>query len=85
MGACIEKGREPLLVMEHMENGSLYGLLHNGTMQMERDVVIPIIKDIVAGELASRKWRPCMDRPCPSFGACIYLVIHSNVETALNR
>ena len=52
MGACIEKGREPLLVMEHMENGSLYSLLHNGTMEMDRDVVIPIIKDIVAGERA---------------------------------
>ena len=50
MGACIESGREPLLVMEHMEHGSLYDLLHNSTLQMEGDVVIPMIKDIVAGE-----------------------------------
>ena len=61
MGACIESGREPLLVMEHMEHGSLYDLLHNSTLQMEGDVVIPMIKDIVAGErsqmrVSSRVW-----------------------------
>ena len=52
MGACIESGREPLLVMEHMEHGSLYNLLHNSTMQLEGDIVIPMIKDIVAGKRA---------------------------------
>ena len=50
MGACIESGREPLLVMEYLEHGSLYDLLHNRSLKMDGEIVIPMIKDIVAGE-----------------------------------
>ena len=50
MGACIDSGREPLLVMEYLEHGSLYDLLHNRSLKMDGEIVIPMIKDIVAGE-----------------------------------
>ena len=47
MGSVIED--EPLLVMEYMENGSLYDLLHNETMIMDGEVIFPILQDIARG------------------------------------
>lgn len=42
MGAVIDE--EPLLVMEYMENGSLYDLLHNETLIVDGEVIFPILQ-----------------------------------------
>jgi serine/threonine protein kinase len=44
MGA-ITKG-EPMLVMEYMDHGSLYDLLHNETMVLEGEILLPLLRDI---------------------------------------
>jgi len=49
MGAVISKKEEPMLVMEYMEHGSLYDLLHNDTMVIEGEIVLPILRDIAQG------------------------------------
>jgi serine/threonine protein kinase len=49
MGAVIESGQEPLLVMELMDHGSLFDLLHNSTMIVEGDIVLPILRDVAQG------------------------------------
>ena len=49
LGAVLERGSEPLLVMEHMERGSLYDLLHNDTVPLDADMVLPIVTDVVSG------------------------------------
>lgn len=49
MGAVIEKGEDPMLVMEYMDHGSLYDVLHNETMVIEGEVVLPILRDIAHG------------------------------------
>jgi serine/threonine protein kinase len=49
MGAVIPSDGEPLLVMELMECGSLYDLLHNHTMCIEGELVLPILLDVVRG------------------------------------
>jgi serine/threonine protein kinase len=49
LGAVLERGSEPLLVMEHMERGSLYDLLHNDTVALDADMVLPIVMDVVSG------------------------------------
>ena len=49
MGAVIESGQEPLLVMELMDHGSLFDLLHNDTMIVEGDLVLPILRDVAQG------------------------------------
>jgi guanylate cyclase len=49
IGAVISKKEEPLLVMEYMDHGSLYDLLHNETMTIEGEVVLPILRDIAQG------------------------------------
>lgn len=38
-----------MLVMEYMDNGSLYDLLHNETMPIEGELILPILRDIVGG------------------------------------
>ena len=38
-----------MLVMEFMENGSLYDLLHNETMIIDGEVIFPILQDIARG------------------------------------
>uniref|UniRef100_A0A7S1G0J5 guanylate cyclase n=1 Tax=Corethron hystrix TaxID=216773 RepID=A0A7S1G0J5_9STRA len=48
MGAVLCKD-EPLLVMEYMEYGSLYDLLHNSTIVIEGNYVLPILRNIVQG------------------------------------
>jgi serine/threonine protein kinase len=49
MGAVMEKDEEPMLVMEFMDHGSLYDLLHNETMVLEGDVLLQILCDISQG------------------------------------
>ena len=48
-GAVIEKGSEPMLIMEYMHHGSLYDILHNETMVIEGEILIPILRDISQG------------------------------------
>lgn len=48
MGA-VTHGDEPLLVMECMANGSLYDLLHNDTLQLDSELVLPMLRDILQG------------------------------------
>lgn len=47
MGA-VTKG-EPMLIMEYMDHGSLYDLLHNETMVIEGELILPLLKDITQG------------------------------------
>ena len=49
MGGVLSKDVEPMLVMEYMEHGSLYDLLHNETFVLEGDVVLTILRDISQG------------------------------------
>lgn len=49
MGAVISKKEEPMLVMEFMDYGSLYDLLHNTTMVIEGELLLPILQDIAKG------------------------------------
>jgi len=49
MGAVIDRGEEPMLVMEFMQLGSLYDLLHNESMLIEGEIVLPILRDVVQG------------------------------------
>ena len=48
-GAVIEKGSEPMLIMEYMHHGSLYDILHNETMAIEGELLLPILRDISQG------------------------------------
>ncbi|CAB9525328.1 Receptor-type guanylate cyclase gcy [Seminavis robusta] len=47
MGA-VTKG-EPMLVMEYMDHGSLYDLLHNETLALEGELLMPLLRDITQG------------------------------------
>lgn len=47
MGAVL--GREPMLVMELMHHGSLYDLLHNETVGLDPEMVLPLLLDISQG------------------------------------
>ncbi len=49
MGAVMEKDEDPMLVMEFMDHGSLYDLLHNETMVLEGDVLLQILCNISQG------------------------------------
>jgi len=49
MGAVIATREEPMLIMEYMDHGSLYDLLHNQTLQIEGELVLPILRDIAQG------------------------------------
>ena len=49
MGAVISKKSEPMLVMEYMDHGSLYDLLHNESMIVDGELVLPILRDIAQG------------------------------------
>ena len=48
MGA-VTHGDKPLLVMECMANGSLYALLHNETLPLDSELVLPMLRDILQG------------------------------------
>eukprot|EP00049_Salpingoeca_infusionum_P014361 m.268384 g.268384 ORF g.268384 m.268384 type:complete len:629 (+) comp15657_c1_seq5:968-2854(+) len=43
MGAVINKGCDLMMVMEYMELGSLYSILHNDTMVLEGDVLYEMV------------------------------------------
>ena len=49
MGAVIWKREEPMLIMEYMDHGSLYDLLHTETMVLEGELVLPILRDVAQG------------------------------------
>lgn len=49
MGAVIAKTEEPMLVLEYCEHGSLYDLLHNETLHIEGELLLPILRDIAQG------------------------------------
>jgi serine/threonine protein kinase len=48
-GAVIGNNVEPMLVMEYMDHGSLYDLLHNETMVIEGELLLPILRDVSQG------------------------------------
>jgi len=60
MGAVIQRGENPLLVMEYMVHGSLYDFIHNSTIVLDGDIILPIICDIVQGILFLHSAKP----PC---------------------
>jgi len=49
MGAIISRKEEPMLIMEYMYHGSLYDLLHNETIFLEGEQILPILQDIAHG------------------------------------
>ena len=49
MGAVIEKGVEPMLIMEFMDMGSLHDILHNESFPLDGDLLLPILRDIAQG------------------------------------
>lgn len=49
MGAVVAGSHEPMLVMEYMDHGSLYDVLHNETLVLEGDIILPILRDIAQG------------------------------------
>ena len=49
MGAVMSSREDPLLVMEFLDHGSLYDLLHNETMRFEGEIILPILRDVAQG------------------------------------
>lgn len=49
IGAVLERNCAPVLVMEHMDLGSLYSLLQNPTMSMDEETMRMMMLDIVHG------------------------------------
>ncbi|EDQ88293.1 uncharacterized protein MONBRDRAFT_26544 [Monosiga brevicollis MX1] len=49
MGAVIESGMEPLMVLEYMEMGSLYSMLHNEAMDLDDEFRYNAVHDITSG------------------------------------
>ena len=49
MGAVLNMTEEPMLIMEHMEHGSLWDILQNDTMVLDDELLIPMIQDIAQG------------------------------------
>eukprot|EP00980_Cylindrotheca_fusiformis_P012051 scaffold2863_cov114-Cylindrotheca_fusiformis.AAC.3 len=49
MGAVLERGSEPMLIMEYMDHGSLYDVLHNETMHVESNLLLHILQDVSQG------------------------------------
>ena len=47
MGAVLTE--EPLLIMEYMHFGSLHDILHNETMVLEGELLLPILHDVTQG------------------------------------
>ena len=48
-GAVISPGEEPLMVMEYMDHGSLFDILHNNTMVFEGETLLNILRDVSQG------------------------------------
>lgn len=51
MGVVIENGKEPMLITELLEIGSLASLIRNETVVLGADLMMPIIQDIAHGLL----------------------------------
>ena len=50
MGAVLERKGEPMLVMEYMENGSLYEAMRNESISLNsQDDILIIVQDIARG------------------------------------
>jgi len=49
MGAIVSRKEEPMMIMEYMDHGSLYDVLHNETMSLEGEIILPILCDIAQG------------------------------------
>ncbi|KAK3238909.1 hypothetical protein CYMTET_51119 [Cymbomonas tetramitiformis] len=49
MGAVMDVDSEPLMVMECMQHGSLYDVIHNDTMVLDATTVLNILQDLVSG------------------------------------
>lgn len=49
MGAVLSNVHEPMLIMEYMKLGSLYDILHNRSMQLVGETVLPVLRDITQG------------------------------------
>jgi hypothetical protein len=82
IGAVLERNCQPVLVMEVMDLGNLYNLLHNDTLFLEGEIVFPIIDDIVqvrAPCMCTLK-RACM-HVCIGMHACIYW--HACLDTCM--
>lgn len=47
MGAVVSE--DPMLIMEYMNHGSLYDVLHNETMFVEGELVLHFMRDIAQG------------------------------------
>jgi serine/threonine protein kinase len=48
-GAVIDKNEDPMLVLEYMDHGSLYDILHNNTFVIEGEILLPILRDVTQG------------------------------------
>ena len=48
MGAVVAK-EDSMIVLEFMDHGSLYDVLHNETMALEGEIILPILRDIAQG------------------------------------
>lgn len=48
MGAVMAK-KDSMIVLEYMDHGSLYDVLHNETMVLEGEIILPILRDIAQG------------------------------------
>ena len=40
---------DSMIVLEFMDHGSLYDVLHNETMALEGEIILPILRDIASG------------------------------------
>ncbi|KAI2505827.1 guanylate cyclase [Fragilaria crotonensis] len=49
MGAVINKKEDLMLILEYMDHGSLHNLLHNETMAIDADIILPILRDVAQG------------------------------------
>lgn len=49
MGAVLDGVHEPMLIMECMDRGSLYDILHNKTMDLDGEIILPLLTDISQG------------------------------------
>lgn len=49
MGAVKEDSQCPSLIMEYLELGSLYDVLHNETIALDGDLVLPILQEVAQG------------------------------------
>ena len=60
LGAVVTRSSEVLLVMEHLEHGSLYDFLRNDKMPTPDMFLLPIVKDIVSGMRYIHNLRPAV-------------------------